>query len=135
MWGLFREKAPTPQKAFPVEREIFMKKTTYASDRLKREDVLKTLGNSSGMILEENGDTVTIGYVDFDVSDFGGRDYECFYELDSENTRAFMASLDGDIYEGDLFDRCVQAFSIKFSNSRFEDFCKEHGIAYNKKTY
>ncbi len=110
-----------------------MEKMTFATDRSTKEE-LALLGNSSGLILNEDNNTVSLGYVDYDVSEFGGRDYECFYELDSENAALLRAALQK-AFEGDLFDMCVQAFSIKFSNLRFEAFCSENGISYFKKTY
>ncbi len=106
----------------------------YATDRLEKGDAAKLLGNSSGMILEETEGDITIGYVDFDVSDFGGRDYECFYKLDKRNSELFKSALQK-AYSGDLFGMCVQAFSIKFSNGRFESFCAENGIVFVKNTY
>ncbi len=105
-----------------------------AMDRLDREEARKLLGNSSGIILEEKEGTLSIGYVDYDVSWFGGRDYECFYRLDRENAERFQTALKKD-YAGDLFEMCVEAFSVKFSNSRFEQFCAGNGITYTKSSY
>ncbi len=111
-----------------------MKKVIYATDRLEKQDIIKELGNSSGLILEEDDETITIGYIDYDVSEFGDRDYECYYKLDENNTKLFKSYLN-DKYDGDLFDKCVQAFSIKFSNTLFEKFCKDYNISYSKHTY
>ncbi len=111
-----------------------MSRTTYATDRINREEANTLLGNSSGIILTENDEGITIGYVDFDVSEFGGRDFECFYKLDPPNAELFVSALKKK-YDGDLFDMCVKAFSIKFSSRIFEDFCRSNGISYEKNMY
>ncbi len=92
------------------------------------------LGNSSGIILEETEDFISIGYVDFAVPELGDRDYECFYKLDKKNADLFNAALER-VYTGDLFDMCAQAFTFKLSNSQFENFCTENKIEYTKSTY
>ncbi len=111
-----------------------MKKRMIAMERISAEEVRKELGNSSGIMIEEDDGAVTIGYTDYDVSEFGGRDYECFYTLDKESSERFKSALSKK-YTGDLFDMCVQAFTIKFSNSAFESFCKENKLEYEKKMY
>ncbi len=108
--------------------------TIHARERLSLEASEKLLKNSSGLILEENEGRLTLGYVDFDVSEFGGRDYECFYSLDVRNSHLLKSILQTK-YEGDLFEQCVQAFTITFSNTLFEEFCKANQVSYQKSTY
>lgn len=110
------------------------KYTISAGDRLSREEIKEKLRNSSGLILEEDEGLLTLGYVDFDVSEFGGRDYECFYKLDLRNSELLKSVLQAN-YQGDLFEQCVKAFTIKFSNGLFEEFCEVNNITYQKNTY
>ncbi len=102
--------------------------------KLSKADAKRLLGDSSGLILDEHKDGITIGYVDFDVSEFGGRDYECFYKLDAKNAMALKTAL-AERRTGTLFNMCAEEFTIKFSNSLFESFCLEYDISYTKSTY
>ncbi len=111
-----------------------MKETIFANDRIKIDDRNNILGNSSGMILSIEDDIISIGYIDYNVSFFGDKDYECFYELDLVNSNLFKEKL-SEKYTGDLYDMCVSAFTIKFSNTKFEKFCAENNILYSKNTY
>ncbi len=108
--------------------------TIKASDRLSKEEVKKILKNSSGLILKETDGKLTLGYVDFYVPEFGGRDYECFYRLDLQNSNLLKETLKSRD-KGDLFEQCVEAFTIKFSNDKFETFCDENSIEYKKTTW
>ncbi len=111
-----------------------MSKFTSATSRLSKEDAARLLGDSSGMLLQEDDNEISIGFVDFEVSMFGGRDYECFYILKKENADLFREAL-AKQYTGDLFEQCTQAFTIKFSCTRFEKFCDDLGIKYILNTY
>ncbi len=107
----------------------------FARSRIGREKLAEIiLGNSSGLVVQDKEGRLTLGYVDYEVEEFGGRDYECWYLLDEENSARLKNALES-IDEGDLFDKCVKAFTIKFSNNQFENFCQTYGIAFKKSTY
>ena len=56
---------------------------------------------TSGFWTTQKDGKITIEYVDFEVSEFGGRDFEKTYCLDKENAEKFVAELQKQ-YEGTL---------------------------------
>lgn len=86
--------------------------------------------DTSGLLLTHNKDgSVTLEIVDYDVEEFGGRDLEFRYDLDSENADILSGELKK-LHNGDLKEMLVAEFSRTFNAVKFERFCKEHGIRY-----
>jgi hypothetical protein len=84
---------------------------------------------TSGFWLTEKDGSISIGYEDYGVSEFGGGDFEKTYTLDKENSEKFIAALKTE-YSGSLEDMIETAFTRNFSDRKFWDFCKAHSIKF-----
>ena len=73
---------------------------------------------TSGFWTTQKDGKITIEYVDFGVSEFGGNDFEKTYCLDKENAEKFVAELQKQ-YEGTLDEMIESAFGKKFQRSSF----------------
>ena len=85
---------------------------------------------TSGILLNEMDDgSISVGYVDYNVEFFGGRDYESFYRLDKENADKLRAYLKGKGYR-DLKEGLIIEVGKNFSDSKFCELCKKENIVY-----
>lgn len=89
---------------------------------------------TSGFWTEENDNKISIGYVDYGVSQFDGGDFEKTYYLDEENSKKFVSTLRKE-YQGSLEEMIESAFGREFSDRKFWDFCKNYGIEYSSSTW
>ncbi len=91
--------------------------------------------DTSGIKVTENEDgTIELFYVDYGVEQFGGRDFECTYKLDKENAEKFRKALN-ERYTGTLSEKVISAFTKNFNTTAFNDFCRQHGIAFDQTTW
>ena len=72
-----------------------------------------------------------IGYEDYDVDIFDGDDYEVTYLLDAENFTNFLHHLNIPLNR-DTKKLLKKEFGQYFNSRKFEEFCKEHGINYDR---
>ena len=89
---------------------------------------------TSGFWVEEKDNKISIGYEDYGVSQFGGGDFEKTYYLDEGNSEKFVSELQKE-YQGSLEEMIEAAFGREFSDPKFWDFCKKHGIKYSSSTW
>lgn len=89
---------------------------------------------TSGFWLEEKNGEISIGYADYNVSQFGGGDFERTYLLNKENSEKFVNALKKE-HSGSLDEMIEAAFGKNFSDSSFWDFCKTHNIEYSSSTW
>ena len=90
-------------------------------------------GTSGFWVIKKRG-TISIGYEDYGVSEFGGGDFEKTYYLDKENAKKFVRALKKE-YHGSLKKMIREAFGENFSDPDFWNFCKENGITYTDSTW
>ena len=72
-----------------------------------------------------------IGYEDYDVDIFDGDDYEVTYLLDSANFTNLLHHLNIPLNH-DTKKQLKKEFGQHFDSRKFEDFCKEHGVTYER---
>lgn len=72
-----------------------------------------------------------IGYEDYDVDIFDGDDYEVTYLLDAENFTNLLHHLNIPLNRGTKI-LLKKEFGQHFDSRKFEEFCKEHGITYER---
>lgn len=90
---------------------------------------------TSGFWLNEKDDgSISIGYEDYGVSEFGGGDYEQTYNLDCENALKLKHALQV-TYNGSLKEMIEAAFGKEFSDRRFWALCKENNIKYSQSSW
>ena len=75
--------------------------------------------------------SVMIGYEDYDVDIFDGDDYEVTYLLDTENFTNLLHYLNIPLNR-DTKKLLKKEFRQHFDSRKFEEFCKEHGITYER---
>lgn len=86
---------------------------------------------TSGLLFTQNKDgSVRIEVVDYNVSMYGGGDWESWYELDKNNADKLFAELNK-TRKGTFKEVLTQEFGETFDIRRFEEFCREHGIEYS----
>ena len=86
--------------------------------------------DTSGILIEEKADgSIRVGYVDYGVDFFGGRDYESFYDLDSENAQKLRAYFNK-LGFPDLLSGLKAVVGENFSDKKFCDCCKEADATY-----
>ena len=79
--------------------------------------------------LNPDGSAV-IGYEDYDVDIFDGDDYEVSYLLDAENfNNLFHLNIP---LNQDTKKQLKKEFGKYFDSRKFEEFCKEHGVTYER---
>lgn len=90
---------------------------------------------TSGLLLEENQDgSIRLGYVDYNVSAFGGNDYECFYNInamDTQKLRTYFKEM-GFL---DLKEGLIHELGKNFSDQKFYNLCKALKITYEKDSW
>ena len=89
---------------------------------------------TSGFSVTKKAGRITIEYVDFGVSEFGGGDFEKTYYLDEENSKKLVVALKKE-YKGSLDRMIEQAFTRNFSDRLFWEFCKQNNITYSSSTW
>lgn len=72
-----------------------------------------------------------IGYEDYDVDIFDGDDYEVTYLLDSANFTNLLHHLNISLNR-DTKKQLKKEFGKYFDSRKFEEFCKEYGIGYER---
>lgn len=89
---------------------------------------------TSGFWVEEKDNKISIGYEDYGVSQFGGGDFERTYFLNEVNSKRLISELQKE-YDGSLEKMIEAAFGRNFSDTKFWDFCKKHGIKFSSSTW
>lgn len=91
--------------------------------------------DTSGLLLEQKANgSIIVGYVDYNVDFFGGRDYERFYMLDRENAdklRAYLAERGF----SDLLKGLTAAVGSNFSDEKFRDCCEKANVKYEQTSW
>ena len=72
-----------------------------------------------------------IGYEDYDVDIFDRDDYEATYLLDAENFNNLLHHLNIPLNRNTK-KQLKKEFGQHFDSTKFEDFCKEHGVTYER---
>ena len=72
-----------------------------------------------------------IGYEDYDVDIFDGDDYEVTYLLDAENFTNLLHHLNIRLNR-DIKTLLKKEFGNHFDSTKFEEFCKEYNISYER---
>ena len=72
-----------------------------------------------------------IGYEDYDVDIFDGDDYEVTYLLDPTNFTNLLHHLNISLNH-DTKKQLKKKFGKHFDSRKFEEFCKEHGVTYER---
>ena len=72
-----------------------------------------------------------IGYEDYDVDIFDGDDYEVTYLLDAENFNNLWQHLHIPLNR-DTKKLLKKEFGQHFDSTKFEEFCKEYNISYER---
>lgn len=91
-------------------------------------------GTSGFWLTEREDGSISIGYVDYGVSMFGGSDFEMTYELNAENAEKFITALKKE-YQGSTKEMIEAAFGRGFKDPDFREFCKKHDIRYSSSTW
>lgn len=89
---------------------------------------------TSGVWVTETENEIKIGYEDYGVSEFGGRNFECTYTLRAEDAAKFRNAL-RTAYSGTLKEMVCKAFGEEFHDVAFINFCNDFGIEYSKTTW
>lgn len=86
---------------------------------------------TSGLLFTQNADgSVRLEVVDYGVEEFGGGDWESWYELDKINAGLLKKELEKSRF-GSFRDMLIAEFGEGFSVLKFERFCNERGIKYS----
>ena len=72
-----------------------------------------------------------IGYEDYDVDIFDGDDYEVTYLLDATNFTNLLHHLNIPLNR-DTKKLLKKEFGNHFDSTKFEEFCKKHGVTYER---
>ena len=90
---------------------------------------------TSGVMLTESGyGTVILEIVDYNVSEFGGSDYELRYALNCDEAKKLKRLLKQK-HKGTLEEMLVVEFGKNFDALRFEKTCSENGIKYKRTSW
>lgn len=85
---------------------------------------------TSGLLFTQNEDgSIRLQAVDYGVAEFGGGDWESWYNLTKENADRLFHELKK-LHNGDLKEMLIEEFGKTFEMCEFEQFCKAHGIKY-----
>jgi hypothetical protein len=91
--------------------------------------------DTSGLLFTQNKDgSVRLEVVDYGVSEFGGGDWESWYELDKVNADKLKAEL-AKTHNGSFEGMLVDEFTKEFDIPAFERFCREKGIIFSHATW
>lgn len=89
---------------------------------------------TSGMIFEMQKDgALRVGYEDYGVDFFGGRDFECYYTFEKDMVDALCNALGTNRKK--LKKVLGDFVGENFDGWKFEEFCAEHNITYSRMTY
>ncbi len=89
---------------------------------------------TSGMIFEVRGDgTLRVGYEDYGVDFFGGRDFECYYTFEIDMVDALCKALETD--RKGLKKALGDFVGDAFDTPKFEKLCKDNNLTYSRATY
>lgn len=90
---------------------------------------------TSGLLFTMNKDgSIIIEVIDYNVSEFGGNDYENRYDLDKVNAEVLYKELKR-IHNGSFEEMLIAEFDNDFNTLNFECFCKIHNIIYSHSTW
>lgn len=90
---------------------------------------------TSGLMLTENRDgSVRIEVVDYGVEEFGGEDWESWFDLDKTNAELLFSAL-SEQYDGTHKEMLLAAFGETLDIPTFTRFCKERNIRYEHMTW
>ena len=90
--------------------------------------------SSSGLMLEQKDDgSIHIEVDDYGVEEFGGRDFECHFNLNKDNADALRKAVSK--HGGDFKQNLISEFGNNLDIPKFESFCKSNNIKYDKYTY
>ncbi len=90
---------------------------------------------TSGLLFSQNRDgSIRVEVVDYGVEEFGGHDWESWYDLTKENADILYAELKK-IHNGNFKEMLIAEFGENLKTYEFERFCKEHGIKYEHQTW
>ncbi len=90
---------------------------------------------TSGVMLTESGDgTVILEIVDYNVSEFGGSDYELRYALNCDEAKKLKRLLKQK-HKGTLEKMLVAEFGKEFNLREFEKMCAENDIKYKRTSW
>lgn len=91
--------------------------------------------NTSGVLFTENKDgSIRVEVVDYNVEEFGGHDWESWYELTRENAKKLFEELEK-IHRGNYREMFVAEFGEAFDTVKFEKFCLERNISFQHMTW
>lgn len=86
---------------------------------------------TSGLLFSENADgSIRVEVIDFEVEEFGGHDWESWYDLDKVNAEHLFAEL-SKLNSGTKKEMLITAFGETFEMGEFEKFYKERNIRYS----
>jgi hypothetical protein len=90
---------------------------------------------TSGLLFTQHDDgSIRAEVVDYGVSEFGGGDWESWYDLDKENAQKLYALLKKK-HSGTFEEMMVAEFGKVFQTYYFERFCRENDIHYVHDTW
>ena len=96
---------------------------------------------TSGLLFTQNDNgSIRVEVVDYGVSEFGGGDWESWYELDKQNADALYSEL-SKLQSGSFKDMLNAQFGVDtefgrdFDIPKFTAFCNERGIEYSHFTW
>lgn len=90
---------------------------------------------TSGLLFTKNRDgSIRVEAVDYGVAEFGGGEWESWYDLTKENAALLYAALKK-LHRGTFRQKLIKQFGESFNMPQFEAFCKEHGITYEHMTW
>lgn len=91
-------------------------------------------GTSGLLFTQQNDGSIRVEVVDYGVEEFGGRDWESWYEINKENAEKLYTEL-SKIHSGTFEEMLVLEFGETFKMPEFEKFCKEHNVEYSHMTW
>lgn len=93
------------------------------------------MAGTSGLLFTQNNEgSIRVEVVDYGVEEFGGRDWESWYELNKVNAEKLYTEL-SKIHSGTLKEMLILEFGERFNTLGFEKFCKEHNVEYSHMTW
>ena len=91
--------------------------------------------DTSGLLFTQNKDgSIRVEVIDYEVEEFGGHDWESWYDLTKENADILYNEL-RKLHSGDLKEMLIAEFGETFKTIEFEKFCNEHNIIYSHMTW
>lgn len=91
--------------------------------------------DTSGLLFTQNKDgSIRVEVIDYEVEEFGGHDWESWYDLTKENADILYNELKK-LHGGNFKEMLIAEFGKTFKTQEFENFCKEHNIVYSHMTW